>query len=183
QPTINLGALTANTDQGEQPQAPGETPQESAGPGALAPETGHLDNTCATGGHQRSDGSRSAQVWACGEAGPSDSRSPSNSSVQIFRNVDAAEFDSIVESGGRFATGAGQMEGKWFALSGSHAERWGALLNRGAGITIETRIPRSLFEQLHHHPGKLDGVGPGVYANVEQFEMINRFMDGIRVWP
>ncbi|SDC40929.1 RHS repeat-associated core domain-containing protein, partial [Actinokineospora iranica] len=31
QPTINLGALTANTDQGEQPQAPGETPQESAG--------------------------------------------------------------------------------------------------------------------------------------------------------
>ncbi|SDD97290.1 hypothetical protein, partial [Actinokineospora iranica] len=34
QPTINLGALTANTDQGEQPQAPGETPQESAGSGA-----------------------------------------------------------------------------------------------------------------------------------------------------
>ena len=33
------------------------------------------------------------------------------------------------------------MEGKWFATQGEHAEQWGQLLNRGEGITVETRIP------------------------------------------
>jgi RHS repeat-associated protein len=50
--------------------------------------------------------------------------------VHIFRNVDATEFDSLTETG-KFGTGAGQMEGKWFATQGEHTDRWGELLNGG----------------------------------------------------
>ncbi|MCK9878656.1 hypothetical protein MXD59_23310 [Frankia sp. Ag45/Mut15] len=102
--------------------------------------------------------------------------------VQIFRNVDAAEFDSIAATG-RFGTGAGQMEGKWFATRGEHADRWGELLNGGDGLTVTTRIPRPLDDQLHFHAGKLDGVGPAYYADGDQLAQINEQMSGIELWP
>ena len=102
--------------------------------------------------------------------------------VRLFRNVDATEFDAIAGTG-RFTTGPGMMEGKWFATSGEHAEQWGAKLNGGQGLTVETRIPRSVADQLHHEAGKLDGIGPGWYADGGGLDAINRFMDGIRVWP
>ncbi|MBA3294393.1 MAG: hypothetical protein H0T40_11865, partial [Geodermatophilaceae bacterium] len=77
----------------------------------------------------------------------------------------------------------GQMEGKWFATTGEHAEQWGDLLNKGQGVTVETRIPRSVADRLHYEPGKLDGIGPGYYADEGQLDLINKEMDGIRVWP
>ena len=64
----------------------------------------------------------------------------SGATTQIFTNVDAREFESITSTG-RFSTAEGQMEGKWFATQGEHAEQWGQLQNRGEGITVETRIP------------------------------------------
>jgi hypothetical protein len=103
-------------------------------------------------------------------------------STQIFRNVGPEEFDSIASSG-RFSTAEGQMEGKWFATQGEHAEQWGQLLNHGEGVTVETRIPQSVADQLFSQSGKLDGIGPAYYANSEQLDLINRTMDGIRVWP
>jgi hypothetical protein len=106
----------------------------------------------------------------------------SGATTQIFRNVDAQEFDSIASTG-RFSTAEGQMEGKWFATQGEHAEQWGQLLNRGEGITVETRIPQSVADQLYLEPGKLDGIGPALYANGDQLDLINQTMDGIRVWP
>jgi len=102
--------------------------------------------------------------------------------VQLFRNVDEVEFNAIANSG-RFGLGSGQMEGKWFALVGDHAEQWGNLLNGGRGLTVETRIPKWVADQLYHHAGKLDGIGPAMYANADQLALINKFFDGIRVWP
>jgi RHS repeat-associated protein len=109
-------------------------------------------------------------------------KSPADDTVPIFRNIDAREFDSIATTG-KFGTGEGQMEGKWFATQGEHAEQWGQLLNKGEGVTVTTRIPKSLAEQLHFEPGKLDGVGPGYYANGDQLAQINKQMTGIEVWP
>jgi hypothetical protein len=63
------------------------------------------------------------------------------------------------------------------------ASQWGELLNRGEGITVETRIPQSVADQLYLEPGKLDGIGPALYANGDQLDLINQTMDGIRVWP
>jgi hypothetical protein len=103
-------------------------------------------------------------------------------SVQLFRNVDATEFDSIADTG-KFTTGDGMMEGKWFATNGEHAEQWGTKLNGGQGLTVETRIPRSVADQLHFEGGKLDGIGPGWYADGGGLDLINRFMDRIRLWP
>jgi hypothetical protein len=106
----------------------------------------------------------------------------SGGTVQIFRNVDAREFDSIATTG-RLSTGARQMEGKWFATQGAHAEQWGQLLNGGEGITVETRIPASVADQLYLHAGKLDGIGPAYYADANQLDLINETMHGIRAWP
>lgn len=75
------------------------------------------------------------------------------------------------------------MEGKWFATQGEHAEQWGQLLKNGEGVTVETRIPQSVADQLYFEGGKLDGIGPAYYANSEQLELINQTMDGIRAWP
>jgi hypothetical protein len=72
--------------------------------------------------------------------------------------------------------------GKWFATQGVHADRWGELLNGGDGLTVTTRIPRSLADQLHFHAGKLDGVGPG-RADCGQLAQINEQMSGIGLWP
>jgi len=101
--------------------------------------------------------------------------------TSIFRNVDGTEFDAISRTG-RFETGPGQMEGKWFATEGAHADRWGEVLNRGEGLTVTTNIPRALADRLHYHPGKLDGIGPGYYADEQQLRQINKWMDGIRLW-
>jgi hypothetical protein len=57
------------------------------------------------------------------------------------------------------------MAGKWFATQGDYANRWGEVLNGSDGLTITTRIPRSLADQLHFNAGKLDGTGPGYYAD------------------
>jgi hypothetical protein len=105
----------------------------------------------------------------------------SGETVQLFRSVDAAEFDSI-PSTGKFSTAPGQMEGKFFATSGDHAEQWGQILHGGDAITVETRIPKSIADQLVLREGKLDGVGPAIYANGEQLDLINQFTDGIRAW-
>jgi RHS repeat-associated protein len=102
-------------------------------------------------------------------------------SVTVYRNVDALEFDDIATTG-KWGTGPGMMEGKWFALKGEHADKWGDMMNGGEGLTLEQRIPRSLFDQLHLHPDKLDGIGPGVYAQSEQMEKMNRTGSPIRMW-
>lgn len=75
------------------------------------------------------------------------------------------------------------MEGKWFATSGADAEKWGGLLNGGDSLVVTTRIPKSLADQLHYHEGKLDGVGPGYYANADKLKRINQQMTGILLWP
>ncbi|RKS76907.1 RHS repeat-associated protein [Actinomadura pelletieri DSM 43383] len=102
--------------------------------------------------------------------------------VPIFRNVDGPEFDSIATTK-KFETAPGQMEGKWFATQGEHAEEWGKVLNKGQGLTVTTRIPRSLAEKLHYHPGKLDNIGPAYYADADQLIQINERMTGIELWP
>ncbi|MEV8547922.1 hypothetical protein, partial [Streptomyces sp. NPDC051572] len=53
----------------------------------------------------------------------------------------------------------------------------------GEPHTVTTRIPRSLADQLHFHAGKLDGVGPGHYADGGQLAQINEQMSGIELWP
>jgi len=103
-------------------------------------------------------------------------------SVQLFRSVNAREFDSVAATG-RFSTAPGQMEGKFFATTCEHAEQWGQLLHGGDAVTVETRIPRTLADQLFLREGKLDGVGPAIYANGGQLDLINGLMDGIRLWP
>ncbi len=99
----------------------------------------------------------------------------SEDAVQIFRNVDGNEFDAIAESG-TFATKPGMMEGKWFATTGENAEQWGTMLNAGRGLTVETRVPRSVVNQLHFTGGNLDGVGPGWYADSSLLSLINQHM-------
>lgn len=99
-----------------------------------------------------------------------------------YRNVIDAEFDSITTTG-RFGLGPGSMEGKWLALNGADADRWGEVLNRGEGLIVQTAIPNSIFNQFHQHPDELDGPGPGVYADADQLDLINQHGTEIGLWP
>ncbi len=81
------------------------------------------------------------------------------------------------------ALGRGRWRASGFATQGAHADQWDELLNGGQGVTVETNLPGSLADQLYYHAGKLDGIGPAYYANEEQLGLINKLMDGIRVWP
>jgi hypothetical protein len=56
-------------------------------------------------------------------------------------------------------------------------------LNNGEGLTVETRIPQSVADQLYFESGKLDGVGPAYHSDGDLLGLINQTMDGIRVWP
>lgn len=100
--------------------------------------------------------------------------------VTIYRNVDAAEFDDIARTG-KFSQGPGMMEGKNFATTKADADRWGELLNKGEGLTVETDIPMAVAKRLYFEPGKLDGVGPAYFAYAKELEAINRSMTGIRL--
>jgi hypothetical protein len=75
------------------------------------------------------------------------------------------------------------MEGKWFATEGAHADQWGELMNGGQGVTVQTDIPQWVGDQLYWHEGKLDGIGPGAYADADQLDLINQHGNGIRLWP
>ncbi len=123
-----------------------------------------------------------ALVHNCGTGGTTPTTPGAHDPVPLYRNVDGAEFDSIATTG-KFGTGPGNMEGKWFATQGEHADQWGQALNNGEGLTVQTSIPRWLADQLHYHPGKLDGIGPGMYADADQLGLINEHMSGISLWP
>lgn len=75
------------------------------------------------------------------------------------------------------------MEGKWFALSGENADSWGGALNGGNGLTVQKNVPKSVVDKLYLDPGKLDGVGPGVYAQRDQLDLINEHGGEIGLWP
>jgi hypothetical protein len=75
------------------------------------------------------------------------------------------------------------MEGKWFATTAEHTEQWVSVPHQGNGLTVKTQVPESVADQLYLHEGKLDGVGPVLYSDGEQLDLINRLMNRIRVWP
>ena len=176
---------TANPNGEGNPFNPDEQPTNTGVgvPAPLPPAQSYLDNSPCTGGYQRSNGTTSSVICTgTGNVSAQEGSVGSIDAVQIFRNVDATEFDSIAITG-MFGTGNGAMEGKWFATQGEHADVWGHLLNLGQGLTVTTWIPRWLADQLHYHAGKLDGVGPGYYADCDQLAQINELMSGIELWP
>jgi hypothetical protein len=113
-------------------------------------------------------------------AGRSGTVEPDGGLVSLFRNVTAAEFDSIAATG-KFSTGNGSLEDKWFASAGDHADKWGEILNDSQGLTVTTDIPRALADQLRYWP-KLDGIGPAYAVGRDQIDLFNQMMNGIRLW-
>lgn len=139
------------------------------GAGALITRGGKAVETTAAAGVTRSS------------ANAADAGSHGQQWVPLYRNVDGAEFDDIATTE-KWRLGTGTMEGKWFATEGAHADRWGEVMV-GDGLTLTTRIPSSVASKLHYHAEKLDGIGPGYYAEGTQLDLINSTMDGIRLWP
>jgi large repetitive protein len=163
------------------------------GPDGLAQYVAHVDNYVGSKNMRNLTvadvhtyyviaGATPVLVHNCGTGGATPTTPGAHDPVPLYRNVDDAEFDSIATTG-KFGTGPGNMEGKWFATQGEHADQWGQALNNGEGLTVQTTIPRWLADQLHYHPGKLDGIGPGMYADADQLALINEHMSGISLWP
>jgi RHS repeat-associated protein len=89
-------------------------------------------------------------------------------SVSLYRAVSQAEFDQLMETG-VFHAGSNSLGGKWFATTAANAAKWGEAMYRGEAFRIvEARVPRNVFEQMMHMTGRFDGIGPAVYAELEQ---------------
>lgn len=99
--------------------------------------------------------------------------------VDLFRHVSPGELAELQKSGA-FSAGRGTMEGKWFAESAEHAQRWGDVLNGGEGVVVTVRVPTSVANNMVRHE-KLDGIGPARYA--ENLAELNQTMVGLRVVP
>jgi hypothetical protein len=48
------------------------------------------------------------------------------------------------------------------------------VINWGRGLTVETRVPHSMIDQLYHNQRNLDGAGPGHHADADGLDLINR---------
>lgn len=69
---------------------------------------------------------------------------------------------------GRFAAGSGSLAGKWFAESQAHATQWGQWFFRGGNFRIvAAEFPKAVADAFMRI-GKLDGIGPARYAEIEQ---------------
>ncbi|GAA5112331.1 LamG-like jellyroll fold domain-containing protein [Haloechinothrix salitolerans] len=64
---INLGTIEGSDGQDDEPYQPDATEPGVTGPGALPPAQGQPYDSCVTGGHTSASGSRSSQIWQCGD--------------------------------------------------------------------------------------------------------------------
>lgn len=153
---------------------------EGAGIGALTAGAMHYATT--GGAATAADGIDNVTTQTAARPLSQVSPTPDEDLVNLYRNVSGSEFDDIADTG-IWRPGGGSMEGKWFATTPEHAERWGELLNRGQGLTMETSVPRSA---LPTGPGSvqenLDGIGPAYYIDKNQLPSFNEAMNGIRIW-
>ena len=85
----------------------------------------------------------------------------------LYRAVSPAEAAQVLENG-TFQAGANSLGGKWFATTAEHAAAWGRAMYGSQPFTVlEAQIPTSSVRGMMQ-VGKLDGIGPAVYAELEQ---------------
>lgn len=85
----------------------------------------------------------------------------------LYRAVSPAEAAQVLETG-TFQAGANSLGGKWFATSAEHAAAWGRAMYGSQPFTVlEAQLPTSSVRGMMQ-VGKLDGIGPAVYAELEQ---------------
>jgi hypothetical protein len=96
------------------------------------------------------------------------SASRASGNTQLFRAVDAAEFDDL-QKVKMFRTGGG-AEGKYFAESPNHAGKWGQLmLGEGKYKVVGAKAP---LDVPHTRWEKLDGIGPARFYEAEHLPRI-----------
>ncbi len=81
--------------------------------------------------------------------------------TKLYRSVNAVEAKNFLSTG-KLSAGAGQMEGKFFATTRSHAKIWGSKL--GSDNIISIRVPKSaLSHSSVEYFSRLDAIGPAYY--------------------
>lgn len=107
------------------------------------------------------EGTLAAGVTSGVLAGGAKAISNKLSTTKLYRAVCPAEANSF-SSTGQLSAGAGQMEGKFFATSNTHAKIWGQKL--GSREIISIRVPNAaLSHSSVEYFSRLDGIGPAYY--------------------
>lgn len=95
--------------------------------------------------------------------------------TSLYRAVSDAEYNSLVENGGKFKAYDYAMEEKWFATSVEDSIKWGNLFYPNMDYRIlEIVIPTNYLKQVYYVE-KLDGIGPAYCCGVE---FLNSYMKG-----
>ncbi len=98
--------------------------------------------------------------------------------TKLYRVMSDAEYQSIINNGGKFSTYDRAMEEKWFATSPEDAAKWAEkFYPDGRYRMIEVEVPTDSLNQMYQ-VGKLDGIGPAYSGGIDFF---NSIMKGLRL--
>ncbi|GAA1228206.1 hypothetical protein GCM10009676_08150 [Prauserella halophila] len=165
---IHLGVLdpySNNTDiDGGGPKRfePDEVGNPASGPGRSGRVRVEDDTDCVTGGHTRSDGTRTNQIWHCGEPDQPSENASSTSSIHrgkqdkqipwITGKLPAPEEDALADILAHIDVGT--------KSSGSTAKKWGANFKNRSGYLPEAKGEHSPYHEYGVAPPP-GTAGPG----------------------
>ncbi len=98
--------------------------------------------------------------------------------TKLYRVMSDAEYQSIINNGGKFSTYDRAMEEKWFATSPEDAAKWAEkFYPDGRYRMIEVDVPTDSLNQMYQ-VGRLDGIGPAYSGGID---FLNSIMKGLRL--
>ncbi len=97
--------------------------------------------------------------------------------TKLYRVMSDAEYQSIINNGGKFSKYDRAMEEKWFAISPEDAAKWAEkFYPDGRYRMIEIEVPTDSLNQMYQ-VGKLDGIGPAYSGGID---FLNSIMKGLK---
>jgi hypothetical protein len=91
--------------------------------------------------------------------------------TRLYRAVSSAECDRATRNGESAITGS-SVEGKYFAETFDHTVQWGdRLFGKASYRIVAITLPSLLVEQFYRF-GHLDGIGPALFAAIEDLRGI-----------
>ncbi|HWS44193.1 MAG TPA: hypothetical protein VN421_14045, partial [Pseudoflavonifractor sp.] len=98
--------------------------------------------------------------------------------IKLYRVMSDAEYQSIINNGGKFSPYDRAMEEKWFAISSEDAVKWAEkFYPDGQYRMIEIEVPIDSLNQMYRVE-KLDGIGPAYSGGID---FLNSIMKGLKL--
>jgi hypothetical protein len=87
--------------------------------------------------------------------------------IKLYRVMSDAEYQSIIDNGGKFSKYDNAMEEKWFATTPEDAAKWADMFYPdGQYRLIEITVPTDSLKKMYQ-VNRLDGIGPAYCGGID----------------